>query len=453
MLGVNFPGQAYPAEGYALNRPLPTPPVPTGGSIPGVVPPPVVSPPQGFSGTRRQIQQTSIQILDASLNVITWLKSPFLLDTGGTILSYSKELSDFGQCKFRISSYDTLFKQFGDIFVPHANHIRIVRGQTVVWSGAIIENSKRTKDYIEIVAAEYLWYLNKILVARTSNNPATNTADGVYRIFNSGTMAAAVTSFMNETITTLKGTAGVHPLSNMTLGTIDNPNYPPNLTNGANPPAALSGAWSFGNGITAPQMTFDYQSILYILKSMANVTYADFGIDQNLVFNFKSFFGNNAHYDVNFTWGKHGNAVDFNIPRLGQRMANDLVGIATDNNGLILHAEQTDQTSITTNGLIQTVGAYADVKDQATLNARIQAELPLISNPSDSPMTMVLDEKAYPLGLYDIGDIITVNINHTALTYSAPKRIVGISVALNSTGREITTVQLNTPLPQQLGAR
>lgn len=255
---------------------------------------------------------------------------------------------------------------------------------------------------------------------------------------------------MNETITTYKGTTGVHPLSNMTLGEIDNPNYPPNSTGGTSS-SALTGPWVFGNGISAPQMTFDFQSVLYLLKSFGNVTYADFQIDQNLVFSFVKFLGNDIHYDVNFTWGEHGNAVDFNIPRLGQQMANDLIGIATDNNGVVLHAEQTDQTSITTSGIIQAVAAYADIKDQATLNARVQAELPLISNPNDSPLTFQLDDKAYPLGLYNIGDIVTVNVNHDSLTYTAIKRIVGISVSLGDAGREITTVQLNTPLPSQYG--
>ena len=401
---------------------------------------------------------TRIEILDASLNLITWVKSPYLLNSSD-ILQYSKELSDYGQCKFRVSAYDSLFAQFGDILQPHQNHIRINRGGTIVWTGAIIENTKRTKDFVEVVAAEYEWYLNKILVNRTSTDPSTGTANGIYRIFNTAnsatTMAAAVTAIMNETITNYKGVQGVHPLANLTLGEVDNPNFPPNLTDASDPPKALSGAWKFGDGITAPAMTFDYHTILYILKSFANVTYADFQIINNngtLVFNFLSFLGNNRRYDVNFTWGQHGNAVDFNIPRLGQQMANDLVGIATDSNGVILHAEQTDQASIATNGIIQAVAAYADIKDQTTLNARIQAELPLISKPTDSPATMTLDEKGFPLGLYDIGDIVTINVNHDSLTYSAVKRVVGISVAVHNTGRELTSVQLNTPLPSQYGA-
>ena len=421
---------------------------------------------------------TQIQILNNSLQVITVIKSPYPLNTSGTtvstkgivnpnsgaIIEYSKELSDFGQCKFRVSAYDPLFKQFGDILAPHANHIRVVRGQTIVWTGAIIENTKRTKDYVEVIAAEYEWYLNKILVNRSSADPAgapsgqTSAYDNIYRIFNTAngatTMSAAVTAIMNETITNFKGASGVHPLANLTIGEIDNPNYPPNITNGANPPVALTGAWMFGDGISAPAMTFDYHTILYILKSFSNVTYADFQIvndNGTLVFNFLKFLGNDRHYDVNFTWGQHGNAVDFNIPRLGQQMANDLIGIATDENGVVLHAEQTDQTSIATNGLIQSVAAYADIKDQATLNARIQAELPLISEPTDSPITFVLDENAYPLGFYDIGDIVTVNVNHDSLTYSAVKRVVGLTVSVNNTGRELTTVQLNTPLPFQYG--
>lgn len=395
--------------------------------------------------------KTFIKILDSNLNEITTVFDPMPL-SAGELFTYSKELSEFGQCRFRVSSFDPMFTTFGDILKPHVNHIRLVRGDVTIWSGAIIENSKRTSNFVEVIAAEYEWYLDRIMVNRSSTDPATGKANGIYRIFNSGTMGSAVTSIMNETITTYRGTTGVHPLSNMTLGTINTPNYPPNTTNANNPPQGLSGAYTFGNGTAAPMLTFDFHSIMYILKTFGHISYADFGIDENLVFNFKSFFGKDNHYDVNFTYGKHGNVVDYNIPRLGQQMANDLIGIAVDNSGTVLHAEQTDQASITTNGIIQAVSPYADIKDQATLNARVQAELPLISNPSDSPINMVLDEKAYPLGLFDIGDIVTVNVNDGSLAYSAIKRVVGISVSVHNTGRELTTVQMNTPLPWEYGS-
>lgn len=393
---------------------------------------------------------TVVEILDSNLNRLTRVKAFVPLNKSGSILQYSKELSDFGQCRFRISSYDTMFGSTGkgDILQPHRNHIRVVRNGTTVWQGAIIENAKRTKDFIEVIAAEYLWYLDKKLIHRTSNNPATGQADNIYRIFNSGTMSTAVTAIMNETIADFA--SGPHALASLTLGTVDNPNYPPNITDGNG--NALTGAWTFGNGTTAPQLTFDFHSVLYVLKSFGQYTYADFKIDNGLAFSFRSFLGNNSQYNVNFVWGQHGNAVDFNFPRLGQRQANHLWGIAVDNNGKILNKDQSDTVSIKSSGELEIVAAYADIKDQATLNARIQAELPLISQPDESPVNMVLSEKAYPLGVYDVGDIVTCKIVHTAVQLNEIKRIVGVSVDLHNTGRELTTVQLNKPLPFQYGA-
>lgn len=392
--------------------------------------------------------KTRIEILDSNLNLVTWLQSPYPLDKSGTLLMYSKELSDAGVCTFRVSSYDTLFTKIGDIITPHQYHVRIMRNGVNVWQGAIIDNPKRTKDFVEVKAAEYVWYLNKILVGRTSNNPATGDADGVYRIFQSGSMADAVNAVMNETIA--RWAASNHALASVTIGTVENPDYPPNMTNANGD--ALTGGWVFGDGQTNPQLTFDFHSVMYVMKSFGAYSYADFNIDSNMKFNFKKFLGNDNHQDVNFTWGEHGNAEDFNVTRLGERMTNDLWGIAVDNNGKILHIEQTDEPSKKVNGILEQVAAYSDIKDQGTLDARIQAEMPLISTPDASADTFVLSEKAYPLGVYDIGDIITAKVDHVAVQYNEVKRIVGISVSLNDTGREMTTVQLNTPLPFQYGA-
>lgn len=392
---------------------------------------------------------TTVQILDSNLNLVTPVKAFIPLDKSGVILRYSKELSDYGTCTFRISNYDSAFTTFGDITLPHSYHVRVLRDGTTVWQGAIIENTKRTKEYTEVVAAEYLWYLDKILIKRSSNNPTTGKADDIYRIFSSGTMATAVTAIINETITRWHGTN--HALASMTLGTVENPNYPPNMTDGTG--KKLSGAWSFGNGTAAPQLTFDFHSVLYVLKSFGAYTFADFNIDNTLKFNFKKFLGNDHHYDVNFVWGEQGNAVDFNITRLGQRMVNQLWGIAVDSSGNILHVEQHDSPSIKTNGYLEQVAAYADIKDKATLNARVQAELPLISTPDSSADSIILSEKAYPLGLYDVGDIVTMKVNHTAFDYNKVRRIVGITVDLHNTGRELTTVQTNAPLPWEYGQK
>ena len=67
-------------------------------------------------------------------------------------------------------------------------------------------------------------------------------------------------------------------------------------------------------------------------------------------------------------------------------------------------------------------------------------------------LSIVLNETAaYPLGLWDIGDLVTVKITNNAVSFSDIRRVVGASVNVHNTGREITTAQTNKPLPFQYG--
>jgi len=386
---------------------------------------------------------TKVEILDKSLNKVAEIKNLYPINEDGMILRYSKELSDYGKCTFRVRSNDPVFSQYGDIFTPHAYHIRIVRDNTTVWQGAVVNNTERTKNYIEVVGIEYLYYLDKILIRRSSNNPATGDADGLYRIFSSGSMGSAVSTLITEAAADF-GTQ--HPLSSLTTGTINNPNYPAGFTDGTH---ALTGDWQF---TTAVQLQYDFQTVYYVLKSFGIYTSTDFNIDYNLKFNFETFLGNKQNNMV-FHYGNdtRGNIVDYNVPRLGQRMVNDLWGIATNNVGKIYHTDQSDSTSINTYGKLEDARGYTDVKDNNFLKARINQDLFFVANPDSNATTILLDERAYPLGQYDIGDIVSVRIKDNVIDYNYKRRIVGITVNLHNTGRELTTVQLNPPREQDLG--
>lgn len=390
---------------------------------------------------------------DGTLTKICDILDPYPLNKAGDVLTFTKELSEFGQATFRVSAYDNILTQYGDVLTPHEYHLRIKRNGTSVWQGAIIDNPKRTSNYIEVQCAQYIWYLNKILINRSSTYPPTGTADGIYRIFNTGSMSTAVTDIINESITTWsQSTNKTSSLAGMTVGTVDNPDFPPNMTD--NLGGALSGAWTFSTDL---QMLFDFQSILYVLKSFGAVSYADFEITDDLVFNFQKFIGNDRHYDVNFVFNKSGNfaqtnLVDYNLPRLGQRMVNNLWGVATDSYGTVLFAPQSDQNSISTYGLLEGVAAYADVNDQGILGARTAAELNLISTPDQTNVIVVLNEQtAYPLGVWDVGDIVSINVQNNGVSFSDARRIVGCSVSVHNTGREMTTVQTNIVQPFQYG--
>lgn len=386
--------------------------------------------------------RTSVEILNRSRQLVAQIKNLYPINEEGYVLRYSKELSDYGLCTFRVSTKDPILEELGDILTPHTYQVRIKRGGTTVWSGAIIDNPVRNKNYIEVRAAEYDFYLDKVLIRRDAEAVAGDGKNN-YRTFSSGTMAAAITTLINNAKTDFGAN---HPIYGLTIRTITNPNYPEGFTNASGAP--LTGAWSFSDFLT---LQFDYHTVYYVLKAFGVYTNSDFEIDENLNFDFKPFIGTNRQ-NVVFEYGTRGNIVDYNLPRLGKRMRNNLWGIAADTDGKILHVNQSDNSSVNTYGLLQGADAFADVKDLNFLKKRVNETLNFTKTFNDAPVNVVLDEKGFPLGLYNIGDIVTVKIKDHIIDYNQPRRIVGITVNLHNTGREMTTVQTNAPLPRDLAA-
>lgn len=394
--------------------------------------------------------RTVVEILNLDLEKITEVRSLYPLTQSGMVLRYSRELSDYGFCTFRVSTKDPLLTEFGDILVPHSYHVRIKRGGTVVWQGAIVDNTERNKNYVEVRAAEYLFYLSKILIRRDTVRPNTysTTDDGWknYRTFSSGTMSSAVTTLFNNAKTDL---GSAHILATATVGTIENPNYPANFTDSSSPPRTLTGAWSFNSNVT---LQFDYHDALYVIKTFGIYTGADFELTNDLRFNFKKLIGQRIK-GLTFKYGRIGsNIIDYNLPRYGQRMANKLYGIAADDTGKVLSLQKSDTTSINTYGLMEEAKAFADVKNKNILTSRMTEELRLIANPEESPINITLDEKAYPLGQFNLGDIVWVRIEDNVIDFQKERRIVGYTVNLHNTGRELITIQTNQVPASLLGA-
>lgn len=388
--------------------------------------------------------KTTVEILDNDLNRIAVVKALVPLTKTGMVLRYSRELSDYGQCTFRVSTKDPILTEFGDILQPHKYHIRIKRAETIVWQGVIVDNPVRNKNYVEVKGFEYLYYLSKVLIRRDADNPTTTNDESNFKVFKTGTMAAAVTTVFNNAITDL---GPGHILASATLGTVENPNYPDNFITSGN--ARLTGAWNFSSDVA---VQFDYHSALYVIKSFGIYANADFEMTTGLVFNFKKLIGNRIT-GLTFAYNRVGtNVTDYNFPRLGARLANDLYGIAADDSGKVLHANKVNTTSINTIGRLQDVRAYSDVKNRNLLDARLAKELELTVDPDESPITIVVDEKAYPLGQFTLGDILWVKIKDHGINYEKERRVVGWTVNLHNTGRELTYIQTNSPDPKLIGA-
>ena len=385
-----------------------------------------------------------VEILNSDLAKVAEVRVLYPITEDGMVLRYSRELSDYGQCTFRVSTKDPIFTQYGDILQPHLYHVRIKRGRTTVWQGAIVDNPTRNKNYVEVTAFEYLYYLDKVLIRRDADNPNTSDDESNFRVFSTGTMSSAVQTLFNNAKTDVTSN---HILSTATIGTIENPNYPSNFIGQSNLP--ITGAWNFNQYVT---VQFDYHSVLYVIKSFGIYANADFELTTDLVFNFKKLIGQRIS-GITFNYGDIGsNIIDYNFPRLGKRMANDLVGIATDDSGNVLHAHKINSSSINTLGRLQEARAYSDVKNQNLLDARMAEELKLTLEPDDGPITLVLDEHAYPLGQYNLGDILWVRVKDHVIDYNKERRIVGWTVNVHNTGKELTYVQTNKPDSSLVGA-
>jgi hypothetical protein len=192
-------------------------------------------------------------------------------------------------------------------------------------------------------------------------------------------------------------------------------------------------------------LQFDYRDIFYVLSSLAMYPACDFEVTKDLIFNFKQFIGN-KQTDILFEYAEHGSITDYNAPLNGDRMANDLTGVAADFGNQILHSQKADDASVQEYGRIQGVAAYIDVKNQNALRSRLVEELRLTSKP-DSELHVTLNDKAYPLGQYGLGDVVRIKVKDRIIDVDQLRRIVGIDVYVDGTGQE--TIRLITNKPKE----
>lgn len=382
----------------------------------------------------------TVEILDNTRTPITRIQSFHPLNTSGQWLQYGSKLSDYGQAKFRVGMRDPAFTQFGDILVPFANHVRIYRGNTMVWSGIIVKNPVRNKNWIEVVAYTYEYMFTTVLVKHDVSTTAGDGKDN-YRTFSSGTLATAIQNVLTETKQFVDSN---NVLKNLSIRYLENPNFPANYTQANGSP--LTGTWTFSSDMT---LSFDYRDVLFVLQTLAAYPACDFIVTDSgstgLIFDFKQFIGNKQP-DLVFEYSNYGAIEDYNIIMDGESMANDLVGVAADYGNQILHATQADSASITRYGRIQGVAAFIDIKNVNALKSRLSEQLRNVSTP-DGEIQVLLNDRAYPIGQWGLGDTVTLRIRDNINNLDSIRRIVAYSVKVHTTGKE--SVQLITNPPKE----
>lgn len=382
----------------------------------------------------------AVYLLDQNRQRIGQMQNLVPNNKTGNILSVIKRLSNYHSASFRVAKDDPIFKQLGNIVQPWHNGVEITHNNVTIFKGLVMNNPHRTSRYIDVQAYSYLFRLTKKLVKR---DVEVNPGDGKdnYRTFNTGTLAAAVQSIITEAQTAVPAN---DLIKGITFGTINNPNFPSGFVKADTTP--LTGAWNFSSDIT---LQFDYKSLLYVLQSFGIYANCDFELTDSLVLNFKNFLGRDQSSMV-FEYSNTGAVFDYDLPLNGQRMTNDLWGIAADLEGNVLHVETPDTVSQTQYGFLEDVVGFLDVKDINPLKARTTEELPIIAYP-DNTINIWIDasKSDYGFGMYDIGDIVTIKINDGIIAMNARRRLTGINLTVHNTGREIITVETNPPKDTQ----
>lgn len=395
----------------------------------------------------------AVYVLDVSGNRITQIKNFVHTHLSGNtyhkgnIIQLTRVLSSYATLDIRVAREDPMFAKFGNIVDPWKYGLEVTHGGTTIFKGVIADNSPYRRQYwVDVHAYGYLFRLDRKLVNRDPAQTPDNGSEN-YRTFDGSngitTMAQAITTMISEA----KAACPANDIiQRITIGNIVNPNFPAGFmkADGVTP---LTGPWTFSSDMT---LQFDYKSILYVIQSFAVYAVCDFELTDDLVLNFTPTFGVDRSQQLTFEFGPRGQIFDYNVPLQGERQLNSLWGIASDNDGNILHIQQTDQNSINDNDiLLEGVMGFTDVKDSNSLQSRVVQELNLISEPS-SVINVYMNRKAYPFSMYDVGDIVTIKIDDGMVQVNEPRRITAIGLDVRDTGTEFITLQTNPPLLGQV---
>lgn len=376
-----------------------------------------------------------VEILDNTRTPITQLKGFVPLNGLGDMLTFSNVLSSAGTCTFRLATIAPELTKFGNILQPWANHVRIKRDGAIVWQGIIGDELHRNSRYIQVVAYTYLHEYTKVLVAHKDGQTLSGGQVDDTRNFNAGTMAAAVSTIINEAVAGATGRV----IQGTTLGTVQNPNFPTGYLDAAG--TNIGGtAWTFSSNF---QIGFAYKTTLYILAALASFVQYDFELTQNLQLNFQQRIGSD-NLGVVFEYAQYGTIEEFDSPIDGKNQVNSIIGLAADINGILIKDTETDAASIAQYGKLEAVAAYQDIHNKNVLQSRLKDELRLNSTP-DTEIKITLNERAYPLGQYSLGDTCTFRVKYGAIMVDEPRHIVGILVRLHTTGKEHIVLTTNKP--------
>lgn len=266
------------------------------------------------------------------------------------------------------------------------------------------------------MAYTYIWLFTRVPV----NTPAVDKE----RTFNSGTMSTAVTTIFNE------GKAiSSSPIASFTLGTIENPKYPWDGTTD----------WVFTDTYV---MSFYFNNIFQAISSFSDITNSDFMVSPDKVFSFKKRIGQ-ERTDISLLYGRGGNVDDYDSPLDGYNFCNDLVVMSRNETGAnVIKTEPSDSSSYSKYSRLWSTMSLDETIAQKMLDSKGKNYFSA-NNAVDNEISLVLNEKAMPIGSYNLGDTLKVIIKDGPINFNNTRRVIGWKCFIRDNMVERTTIITN----------
>ena len=349
-------------------------------------------------------------------------------------LQYSRVINGVSQAYWEMQIQNPVFTQEledGSFFnfIDNSYYVLIERNGTVVFRGEIDEmppadtkggsnDSLGAMDRIAFRASHKLDQARNIVVT-----PDADSALYI-RSFDDVSVGTAVQTLMTEAIGKSNS-----PLSDVTIGTIENP----------------YNEQGEEIKITLAQQ-FEAYDTLTVIDALAYVSNADYWLDENNTFNFVRYKGQeqpNAIFRLHF--GESGNnlsSIKVNINK--REMANKVIVYGAGTGTEVKFGEATDTAHQTKYGLKEKLVPRRLLDTDDVVDAYAKSKLDELTAPGNV-VVFTPTQQHEPLLGFDLGDIITVDVNWFIYKFIKKLRVEGITTYLNQEGSEFFSYNLSVP--------
>lgn len=344
-------------------------------------------------------------------------------------LQYSQLINGTPQCYFEMQIQNPVFRQINFAFDDNTYNIEIERNGVVVFRGEMDEMAPadtrgKSNDALLVMDRIGFYASGKIdHLSRLIANPNADVTD-YKRSFNNVSLGTAAQTLIQEAISRPNS-----PLSDVTIGTIENP-------------VDETGAEI---KLTSDQLLYaeNYFNWIDLLSIIGD---ADYWIDGQNKFHFVKNKGTeqpNAIFRLHFDEpGNNLSSLQINLSK--RNMANRVIVLGEGEGVFKKLADESDTSHATKYGLKEAVVPARVLATNESSAQFAKNKLKELAS-TDKLVMFTTIQKHEPLLGFEIGDVVTVDTNWFIYKFTKKLRVVGLKTFVNQEGVESFAYETSLP--------